>query len=191
MDWMQQSVEMMKSWNDMQKKMWESWLDSASGLGKTEENPLGEWIARWRETSEKSLEAWQDLVRKMVESQGKWAGSESVAGVWPGKEQDVKKMAESWTEQTLAVMKSWTVAQKQLWDDWFAAATNMAKSAKAPNDDWYERWQDAARTSMDAWDKLTRKTLETQSEWFKGWMKASETTRATTDAKSTAKAASA
>jgi hypothetical protein len=186
MDWMEQSVEMMKSWTDMQKKMWEGWLDASSGLGKPEENPLGEWIARWRETSDKSLEAWQDLVRKTVQTQGKWAGSDAAAGYWPGKEQDVKKMAESWTEQTLAVMKAWTVAQKKLWDDWFTAASNIAKSGKAPNDEWYERWQDAARTSMDAWDKLTRKTLETQSEWFKGWTKGSETT----SAKGSAKAAS-
>lgn len=159
MDWMEQSTETMRTWADMQKRMWEGWLDASSGLGQVDDNPLGEWVTRWQETSQKSLAAWEDLVREMIETQGKWAASDSVTGYWPGKEQDIKKMAESWTEQTLTVMKAWTVAQKKLWDDWFATASNIAKSAKAPEDDWYKRWQDAARTSMDAWDELTRKKI--------------------------------
>lgn len=191
MDWIQQSVETMKSWSDMQKKMWEGWLDSSAGFGKADENPLGEWISRWSETSQKSVEAWEDLARKMVEMQGKVAGSDAVAGYWPGKEQDVKKMAESWTEQTLVIMKAWTAAQKKLWDDWFATASRIAESAQAPTDDWYAKWQDAARTSMDAWDTLTRTTLETQSDWFKGWLKTTgEATGARSGAKGSAKSAS-
>lgn len=170
MDWMQQSTEMMKTWSDMQKKMWESWLDAATGLGDREQNPLGDWIERWREISEKSLAALDDLTRKMVEMQGKMAASETVTGLWPGKEEDVKKAAQSWTEQTLAVMKAWTTAQNKLWADWFSAATSIAGSVKTPNDDWFDQWQKAARTSMEAWDKLTRDTMATQADWFGGWL---------------------
>jgi len=169
MDWMEQSLEMMKSWTDMQKRMWQGWLDASAGLGKTEDNPLSEWVARWQETAQKSMDTWEELTRTFVENEGKWAGSDAAAGYWPGKEDEIKKMTASWTEQTLAVMKAWTEAQRKLWDSWFAAAADMAKSAKGPGGDWYEGWQDAAKRSMDAWDELSRKTMETQADWFKGW----------------------
>ena len=84
MDWMEQSVEMMKSWTDMQKRMWQGWLDASAGLGKADDNPLGEWVARWQETAQKSMDVWEELTRKFVENEGKWAGSDATAGYWPG-----------------------------------------------------------------------------------------------------------
>ena len=175
MDWMEQSREMMQSWSDMQKKMWESWTDAAAGFGKSEENPLGDWVARWQEAMKQSMAVWEDLTRKMVETQAQWASSEAAGAFWPGKEKDMKKMSKIWVDQTTAMMKTWTVAQKTLWDNWFSVADNMAKAAQTPGgSEWLERWQTTARQSMDAWEALSRKTMETQADWFKGWMKSAE-----------------
>lgn len=169
MEWMEQSAEMMKSWTDMQKHMWQGWLDASAGLGKTEDNPLAEWVARWQETAKKSMDTWEELTRTFVESEATWAGGDAAASCFPGKEDEIKKMTASWAEQTLAVMKSWTEAQRKLWDSWFAAAADMAKSAKGPGADWSQGWQDAAKSSMDAWEDLSRRTMDTQADWFKGW----------------------
>jgi hypothetical protein len=170
-DWMEQSLEMMKSWTETQKAMWQGWLDASAGLGKTGENPLTGWMARWQEAAQKSMDVWEELTRKVVENEGKWAGSDAGSGFWPGREEELRKIAASWTEQTLAVMKSWTEAQRKLWASWFGAAATMAQSSQEPGSEWYKGWQDAAKRSMDAWDELTRKTMETQAEWFKDWLK--------------------
>jgi len=78
MEWMEQSLEMMKSWTDMQKRMSQGWLDAAAGLGKAEDNPLAEWVARWQETAQKSMDAWEELTRKFAENEGQVGGQRSL-----------------------------------------------------------------------------------------------------------------
>lgn len=169
MDWMQQSLDMMRSWSDMQKKMWQDWADAAAGLSKTAENPMGDWIGRWQDMMRQSMAVWEDFTRKMTEAQSSWAGS---APAWPGREEDVKKMMQVWSDQTAAMMKSWTEAQKTLWDNWFAMAGEMAKAAQgSASADWFSGWQKAAQESMDAWEKLSRQTMDAQADWLKTWTK--------------------
>jgi len=169
MDWAEQSLEMMKSWTEMQQKLWQGWLDAASTVGKTETNPLADWIAQWQETSTKSIKAWEDLTAKMVETQAHWFASDALKGEWLGRDDDLRKMADAWSEQTLAVMKAWTAAQQQLWDQWFSAAAGMARSSLDPGNNWYEQWRAAAKASMSAWEDLNAKTAAMQTDWFKGW----------------------
>lgn len=170
MDWMKQSQEMMESWVDAQKKMWEDWAAAAPGFGKVEGNPLGDWVARWQETMQQSMDVWDDLASKAGGPGGAWAS----AGDWPGSEEDAKKMAQIWMDQTTAVMKSWAEAQRALWDAWFEVANKTARSAQSPGSEWYDSWQAAARKSMDAWEDLSRKTMETQADWMKNSTKTAE-----------------
>lgn len=166
-DYMEQSLEMMKGWTESQRKMWEGWMSTTADLG-AQQNPMSDWMAKWQETSQQSLAAWEDLVRKTVEGQGKYASSDAFAKAWPGAEEDVKRMAQTWTEQTLSMMTAWTDAQRKLWDDWFSAATQAAKApGTAGPGDWFARWQESAKASVAAWEELSRKTMETQASWQK------------------------
>lgn len=174
MDWMQQSLDMMKSWSDMQKKMWEGWVDAASGLGQAQGNPMDEWVGRWQETVQKSMDVWEDLARSMVETETTWAGSQAAAGVWPGREDDVRKMSKVWAEQTTNLMTAWAEAQRALWNAWFNVASSMAKAGQGPGTESFDQWQEAARTSMDHWEELSRKAMESQAEWLRSWLKTTE-----------------
>lgn len=169
MDWMEQSLEMMKAWSEMQKKMWDGWMDAAAGFGTTEKKPLEDWVARWQEAMSQSMDVWEDLVRTVADAQSKWASSEAAAAFWPGREEDVKKMMKVWVDQTAAMLKTWTEAQRTLWDNWFGVATTVAKSTQGPTSDWFERWQTMTRRSMEAWEELSKKTMETQADWMKAW----------------------
>lgn len=167
MDWMEQSLEMMKSWTETQRKMWEGWMSTAGELGG-QQNPMTDWMTQWQKTAEQSLNAWEDLGRKMVEQQGQYASSEAGRAGWPGADsEEMKRMTESWTEQTLAMMKAWTDAQRKLWNDWFGAVSDAAKT-QGVGGDWFKRWEESARASMDAWEELSRKTAETQVSWMGG-----------------------
>ena len=101
MEWMQQSLEMMKSWTDMQKRMSTEWLDAAAGLGKAEGNPLAEWVARWQEAAQKSMDAWEELTRKFAENEGKWAGNEA----WEELMRKTMKTQEDWFQGWLKTAK--------------------------------------------------------------------------------------
>jgi hypothetical protein len=174
MNWMEQSLEMMKSWSDMQKKMWDGWMAAATDLGTAKDNPMDEWTARWQDTMKKSMDVWEDLVRTVVDAESKWTTSEAASSFWPGREDDVKKMMKVWADQTSAMMKSWTDAQRTLWDSWYGMASSAAKSAQSPANEWFERWQTTTRDSMKAWEDLSRTTMEKQADWLKTWTTAAE-----------------
>jgi hypothetical protein len=114
MEWMEQSLEMMKSWTDMQKRMSKEWLDAAAGLGKAEGNPLAEWVARWQEAAQKSMDAWEELTRKFAENEGKWAGNEA----WEELMRKTMKTQEDWFQGWLKTTKD--------------AAGKQSASAKKP-----------------------------------------------------------
>lgn len=171
MDWMQQSADMMKSWTSLQQRMWQNWLDASARLGKAEENPMSDWLQQWQEIAERSLNVWEDFVRNATGTQAKWA--EMAAGSWPGgNEDDMRRMAQTWSEQTQAMMQSWTDAQRKLWEGWFNVASNAARTAQEPSGDWFDRWQAAAKQSVEAWEELSRKTMDAQADAFKAWNEA-------------------
>ena len=115
MEWMEQSLEMMKSWTDMQKRLSQGWLDAAAGLGKAEGNPLAEWVARWQEAAQKAMDAWEELTRKFAENEGKWAGSEA----WEELMRKTMKTQEDWFQGWLKTAKD--------------AAGEKSASAKKPS----------------------------------------------------------
>ena len=93
-----------------------------------------------------SMDVWDDLASEA----GGPGGASASAGAWPGNEEDAKKMAQVWMEQTTTVMKSWAEAQRTLWDAWFEVANKAARIAPSPGSEWYDSWQAAARrTSME------------------------------------------
>lgn len=59
-------------------------------------------------------------------------------------------MKTDWNEQAQQMMRSWSRAQTELWQQWTEAAGRMGPSGAGGPPDWGEPWQDAMRRSMDA-----------------------------------------
>ena len=55
MDWMNQTQEMFKTWTDVQKKTWDTWLDGAKHFDVAQ--PTQMW--------EKTLDAWQESIKHL------------------------------------------------------------------------------------------------------------------------------
>jgi hypothetical protein len=66
---------------------------------------------------------------------------------------------QEWTQQTEAMFKAWTDAQRKIWEKW---PLGMQGAAKSPSDQVWEK-------SMQAWEESVKKTLEAQAELTQLW----------------------
>ncbi|HZJ03724.1 MAG TPA: hypothetical protein VFE20_08660 [Thermoleophilia bacterium] len=79
----------------------------------------------------------------------------------------------AWTDQVQGMMNSWNEAQRKFYEGWMDAASKTSEQATAQMknmesgswQDWFTRWQESAQQSMDAWQTLAKKTLDTQLDW--------------------------
>jgi hypothetical protein len=149
MEWSKQAEDMVKSWADVQKKMWEGWLtplkDLPAGAGDTEYQKN---LAAWEASVKRALEAQVEWTRKWAEglSAGR-AGSEAAAGM---------------AQQAHEMMKLWTDAHRQLWENWFNTLKQMDPSRAVGAGAWeqeaqkvYQVWQEAAKSSQEAMSRWT------------------------------------
>lgn len=63
-----------------------------------------------------------------------------------------------WTKQAEEMAKSWTDAQKKMWDNWLGA---MQQEKSQAADVW-------AKT-VGAWEETAKNTLNAQTEWTRMW----------------------
>jgi hypothetical protein len=141
---------MIKSWADVQQKMWsrwqELWLEGLKGAGDA---AGGESQGAPTEQARQVLEAWDQSVKRALEAQLEWTRiwAERVAessNVPPQLISSARQMQES--------AKAWTELQTRLWENWLGAAGGPAASSGT------EMFQETAR-----------KLAEAQAEWFRQW----------------------
>ena len=60
-----------------------------------------------------------------------------------------------WTKQTEDMFKTWTEAQKKMWDEWLRAMQGFSRPQAS------EAWG----KSVEAWEESVKKTLDAQNEW--------------------------
>jgi NADH-quinone oxidoreductase subunit E len=102
--------DILKTWTDAQKRLWES-LCSAVPL----QPPTG--VEAWRETYLKNLASWEAAVRRSLEQEAAWV-EEWVQRV--AQEKGTPEMMASWIRQMEEVLQRWIQTQNQWWDDYFA-----------------------------------------------------------------------
>jgi hypothetical protein len=81
----------------------------------------------------------------------------------------------AWSDQVQGMMNSWTEAQRKFYEGWMDAASKSSEQATAQMknmesgswQDWFTRWQESSQQSMDAWQALAKKSLDTQLGWSK------------------------
>ena len=68
-------------------------------------------------------------------------------------------METEWTKQAEDMFKTWTEAQKRLWDDWLKGMQGLGRSQ--PLEAWVK--------TAEAWEDSVRESLKVQVEWTKLW----------------------
>jgi class III poly(R)-hydroxyalkanoic acid synthase PhaE subunit len=60
MNWNEQAQLMAKSWTEIQKKLWEGWIDAGAqhGASGASAGVWTDWITQWQKMAQQALEAW-------------------------------------------------------------------------------------------------------------------------------------
>ncbi len=153
MNWNKQMEEMVGAWTEMQKAMWDGWLQAVKGFG-------GEAIKEdvgWQREYRKNLELWEQSVHQALEAQQHWARSwaEQLGG-GNGAESEA---ALSWLQQVQEMMKGWTDAQAQLWNAWFDSIKQLDAKEMAA------LWEREGQQVLQAWQEAAQRARDTLSEW--------------------------
>jgi hypothetical protein len=154
MDSSKQAEEMVRTWAEVQRKMWESWLTPMKGLqggGAASEYS-------------KALETWEASVKKALDAQVEWTRMWA-EGMTAG--QATSEVAVTTAKRVHEMMRIWTDSHKQLWENWFTTLRQLDPSRLPMAGEWEKEaqkvtqiWQDAAKAAQQA-----------MAEWTALWAK--------------------
>jgi hypothetical protein len=149
MDATSQAEEMIKSWGEIQHKMWSHWQDlwlaslKEGGVAGTAES-----AADSSEQARRVLEAWDNTVRRALEAQLEWTRiwTERVA-----ESSNVPPQIVTAARQLHESAKAWTGFQTKLWEGWLNAASSPGF------------------TGVEAFQRTAQTLAEAQAEWLRQW----------------------
>lgn len=151
-DWTKQTEEMTKTWLDAQKKVWESWLGTMQQFEKTQAADV--WI--------KTVGTWEESVKNILKAQSDWTR------LWADSFKSVEGMpkeATEWVQQGPEMVKHWSEAQQQLWDNWFA----LLKKVEPVQIQMSEDLSQESQKMFKAWQETSQKVFDAQKEWANRW----------------------
>ena len=152
MNWNKQMEEMVGTWTDMQRQMWDKWAQSVKGFG----GPGEQGTQLWQQGYKKNLDAWEQSVHEALNAQAQWtqSWSEQLSADEAGSEATAQ-----WIEQVQEMMKGWTAAQTQLWNAWFESVKHLDASQAAG------RWESEGQQVLAAWQEASQRAQDTLAEW--------------------------
>ncbi|MCB0154420.1 MAG: hypothetical protein KDF65_06440 [Anaerolineae bacterium] len=151
MDWTKQTEEVVKSWTETQKKMWDSWLKTVQ-QGPEQFQVANVW--------QKTMETWEETVKNTMAAQGEWMQ------MWVDgfeKQKGMPEEATQWVKQAQTMNKQWTDIQQQMWDSWFELV-KKADPAKMT-----ESLDSEGKKAFAAWQESAEKVMEAQEKWANMW----------------------
>jgi len=137
----------MQSWADLQKSIWDRWLENLEqGKDTTPEALWKNGLEHWKESVEKTLDY-------QVESLRAWAG---------GLEDNENTPAEiwGWAREGVAMVESWVDAERKLWDQWFELMGSARGTAGNPMQVTGEQWQQFGEKMLEMQSNLTSAWLQ-------------------------------
>jgi len=147
MEWAKQSEEMLKTWTETQKKMWDDWMKAVQGLGKSPSAEVWEkTVDSWNQTIQRLLDAQVEGARHWVENFTTAKGTPEETAEWAKRGQDI--------------ITRWTETQKQLWGSWF----EVIKKLDASN---MMNWTRDGQKFIQSWQETIQKALDSQAEWLR------------------------
>ncbi len=149
MDWTKESQDMLKSWTDAQKRIWDGWIQNLQGTGRSAA----------ADTWQKTIEAWQASMNDVFEAQARltklWIDGMKSARTGTG-------APAQWAESMQEMIQRLQDTQRQLWEGCFKAL--KAVDPRNPPGSWeqearelFQHWQDTARRAMEAQAELVAK----------------------------------
>ena len=150
MDWAKQSEEMMKTWTETQKKMWDNWLDTmqkAAGQNQAAE--------MWQKT----VDTWEQTVNSTLDAQAEWTKMWADSLDSLDVKADMPKEVADWAKQAQDMAKNWGETQRQMWQGWF----DLVKKADAPK--MAEAWGQEGQKAFAAWQESAQKMMDAQMQW--------------------------
>ncbi len=151
MDWQKQMEKMVGTWTDMQRGMWDNWIDAVRRFGQSS----GE-ADQMRSEYERQLAAWEASVQQALEAQKEWAAQWAQQA--SGTEQAPEPVVQ-WMEQMQAMMQGWTESQHQLWEAWFESLRTMDPGKSTG------RWEEESREVLEAWQQAAERAREAMAQW--------------------------
>ena len=151
MNWNTQFEDMMKTWTDTQKKVWDSYFDSIQGLGKSQSTRM------WEST----LSMGEDMLKDMLktQAQGLTAWVDGLA-----KMENVPAQTVESARQFQEMATRWNKTQAELIENWFSMMKKFIPST--PTTDWMEMPQAMFKT----WQETTQSIMDAQTKWMNSWM---------------------
>ncbi|HKJ94543.1 MAG TPA: hypothetical protein VKA32_02810 [Gammaproteobacteria bacterium] len=147
MNWQTQMEQMISSWTDTQRRMWDQWMEAVRGVAPGAEQVQAQY--------HQQLDAWEKAVREALERQQEWV--QNLQGGMMD-EQAGRKAAEQWMQQVQENMSRWTEAQSELWN---SLLKSMGESGG--NMPWARGTEDVVK----AWQDAASKAQATMEEWSK------------------------
>jgi hypothetical protein len=146
MEWAKQSEELLKTWTDAQKRMWDECMKVMQGFGQSPSTQAWEkTVDTWDHTMQKFLDAQVEGARVWAETIAKTKGSENAA---------------EWAKQGQDLVTRLTETQKQLWGNWF----DLVKKLDASN---MMNWGRDGQKFVQTWQETIQKAFNAQTEWLR------------------------
>lgn len=147
MEWAKQSEEMLKTWNESQKKLWDDWMKAMPGFGKSPSPEIWQkTVDTWNQTIQRVLDAQVEGVRH-------WAEHATIA---KGTTQETAE----WAKQGQDMITRLLETQKQLWGSWF----EFVKKLDVSN---VMNWARDGQKFLQTWQETIQKSLDSQTEWLR------------------------
>ncbi len=142
--------EMMQTWMDAQKKMWDSFLSAIPDSGKSETaKAWEELMTAGEQTLKTTFQGQSDLIRAWIKS----------ATAMPGTPAALVESAQQFQE----TYTRWSEAQQQLWTNWFEMLKRFDPSKGM------SAWPATPANPYQMWQEETRKMVDRQFEWMRSW----------------------
>jgi hypothetical protein len=110
------------------------------------------------------------MTDRAAEVQAEWVKSDNFGSMFPQGSQEAQKLVSAWSEQTAAIMRTWTESQKRLWEALFDLAGSAAKT-EGSGGDWLAQWENMTRQTLASWEDVLKRAGETQQDWFESFTK--------------------
>jgi hypothetical protein len=147
MEWAKQSEDMLKTWTESQKKLWDEWTKAMPSFGKSPSTEV------W----EKTVEAWRQTVQRLLDAQieamHQWAEHFTTGKGTP------QETAE-WAKQGQEMLTRLAETQKQLWESWF----DVVKKFDASN---MMNWPRDGQKFIQTWQETIQKAFDAQADWVR------------------------
>ena len=128
MDWTTQSEEMLKSWTEVQKKMWDAWLAGVRETGRPST------VEAWQQAITRVSQSWLQSVGRALDAQVEWTR------IWAESLGGERSETTAWARQFVDSMQRWVDWQKQLWETWFEMARKFGPDGFDVQEAWTKAW---------------------------------------------------